>query len=230
MKKCEVLLEEKNRLANTTIPKEVGNRKKIEKNIENLLDEMNIDVNQMETELSTQRKKPELYHNLNTKQEIIELLKKKIELLRNKYEDVDYNENDYSINENALQQLDRILSSQHGGADRELYVEEQNKINQWNERVKGQDEKLEDIHRNVKILRNQVDLAGEGIDNVGLKVKNLNEHTDKTHKNLDTQNSRLKELIAKYRSGDKFCCDIILVFLIIGLVCSLYSVIKHKFD
>lgn len=229
MKKCEVLLEEKNRLANSQVPKEIMNRKKIEKNIESLLDEMNIDVNQMEIELSSQKKKPALNRNLDTKEEIVELLKKKIELLRNKYEDVDYNENEYSTNETALQQLDRVLANQQQGADRELYVEEQNKINQWNQRVKGQDEKLEEIHQNVKILRNQVDMAGEGINNVGVKVKNLNDHTEKTHKNLDTQNSKLKELLAKYRSGDKFCMDIILVFLIIGLVCSLYSVIKHRF-
>ena len=104
MKKCEVLLEEKNRLANSQVPKEIMNRKKIEKNIESLLDEMNIDVNQMEIELSSQKKKPALNRNLDTKEEIVELLKKKIKLLKNKYEDVDYNENEYSTNETALQQ------------------------------------------------------------------------------------------------------------------------------
>ena len=64
---------------------------------------------------------------------------------------------------------------------------------------------------------------------MGTKIKNVAQHADKTQKSINSQNYRLKELIFKFRSADKFCCDIILILIVIGLVFTLYSIIKHKF-
>ena len=95
--------------------------------------------------------------------------------------------------------------------------------------MKNQDEQLDEIHKGVGQLKYEAGLAGQGIRNIDTKVQNVTKHVDKTHKSVNTQNSRLKELIFKFRSADKYCCDIILILILIGLVCTLYSIIKHKF-
>ena len=52
---------------------------------------------------------------------------------------------------------------------------------------------------------------------------------NETEKKVLTQNEKVKELITKIRSSDKICCDIILIILLCGLICVLYSIIKRKF-
>ena len=52
---------------------------------------------------------------------------------------------------------------------------------------------------------------------------------DKTSKKVKTQNDKLKDLVEQIRSSDKICCDLILILILLGLICVLYSVIKHKF-
>ena len=94
--------------------------------------------------------------------------------------------------------------------------------------MNDQDNQLDDIHKGVGQLKYEAGRAGQGINALGEKVKNVNKHVDKTQKSVETQNSRLKELLFKFRSADKFCCDIILILIAIGLVCTLYSIIKKK--
>ena len=60
-------------------------------------------------------------------------------------------------------------------------------------------------------------------------MKNLNKHTEKMQKSVVTQNQRLKDLLSKMRSADKICCDILLILILLGLIFTLYSIIKHKF-
>ena len=128
--------------------------------------------------------------------------------------------------------MENFLGSKQNFGDnneRDIYEEEENKIEEWNRRMKKQDEQLDEIHKGVGKLKKEAGTAGEGINKIGTKVKNLNKHTDKTQKSVKSQNERLKELVFKMRSADKYCCDIILILILIGLVCTLYSIIKHKF-
>ena len=96
-------------------------------------------------------------------------------------------------------------------------------------RKKGQDDKLKDIRKGIQAIKIETEKAGEGLKEIGKKVKQNEDHIDKTGKKLQTQNERVKDFINKIRSSDKICCDIVLILILIGLVCVLYSIIKHKY-
>ena len=188
----------------------------------------------MEKELKHQKKNPKKFPNLDTKTKIVELLKKKLKILKSKSEEDDeYDQDEYSQNENQIQTLEQFLETNNSFQNdinvRDLYEEEENKIGEWNNRVKRQDDKLDEIHIGVGKLKQEARTVGTGISKTGKKVKELSKHADKTHKSINSQNERLKELVNKIRSSDKYCCDIILILILIGLICTLYSIIKHKF-
>ena len=232
MKKCEALIEERNKYKDATEGKKIFARKKTEKMIEQSFEDINLDIKEMEKELKHQKKNPKKFHDIKTKEKILDLLKKKLNILKAKYDDNDYDEDEYSHNENQIQTLEKFLNSKQQLGDnneRDIYEEEENKIDEWNKRVKKQDEQLDEIHKGVGKLKKEAGTAGVGINKIGTKVHKLNKHTDKTQKSVKTQNERLKELVFKMRSADRYCCDIILILILIGLLCTLYSIIKHKF-
>ena len=232
MKKCEVLLDERSKLKDATTGKKIVERKKIEQRIESILEDIRSDIKEMEKELKHQKKNPKKFPDIDTKNEILDLLIKKADILKSKYEDAEYNEDEYSQNEERIQTLEQFLNTNNSSGNNEgraLYEEEEKKIGEWKYRMKNQDEQLDEIHKGVGQLKYEAGLAGQGIRNIDTKVQNVTKHVDKTHKSVNTQNSRLKELIFKFRSADKYCCDIILILILIGLVCTLYSIIKHKF-
>ena len=96
-------------------------------------------------------------------------------------------------------------------------------------RKKGQDNKLNDIRKGIQAIKIEAEKAGEGLKKIGEGVIQNGDHIDKTGKKLQTQNERVKDFINKIRSSDKICCDIVLILILIGLVCVLYSIIKHKY-
>jgi len=135
-----------------------------------------------------------------------------------------------------LEQLDNLLeerkknySEEDGEERRDLTEEEKNKIKEWKRKIKEQDEILDDIYEGLGNIKKEAIQVDEAIQGVGIKVKDLGNKAGKTTKIIKTQNERLKELVNEIRSSDKICCDIILILIFLGLVCVLYSVIKHKF-
>ena len=91
-----------------------------------------------------------------------------------------------------------------------------------------QDKDLDEIKDGVKVLKNEVKLAGEGIKDVHNRVEKTTKHTVKIQKKIETQNMKLKKLLNKIRSSDKICVDLVLFFILIGLIMVLYSIIKRK--
>ena len=202
--------------------------------MDELYQDIDLDIQEMEKELKHQKKNPNKFPNIDTKTKIVNLLKKKLKILKSKTEDEEeYDQDEYSQNEKNIQTLEQFLTTnnnfQNEANDRDIYEEEDNKIGEWKGRVKNQDDKLEEIHIGVGKLKREATTVGTGINKTSKKVKALNKHVDKTQKSVSSQNERLKELVNKIRSGDKYCCDILLILILIGLICTLYSVIKHKF-
>ena len=78
------------------------------------------------------------------------------------------------------------------------------------------------------MLKNEAKLAGEGIDEIGRKVKKVDKHADNTSATLNTQNKKLKDLLNKIRTSDRFCIDLVLFLILLGLGAVLYSIIKKK--
>ena len=229
--KFEALLQQKEKYEDSSNDKEILEKKKIEKKLENLIKELKSDIIDLEKELKSQQKKKNKYHDLEQKGQIYNLLKEKIQILEKKFNGEEV-ENELQENKENIEQLEDFLkkSNFNGNSEqRELYEEERIKIDEWDKRKKIQDEKLDEIGRGIKELKNEAIKAGEGIKGVGIKVEGIGGHIDKTGKTIKTQNERVKELITKIRSSDKICCDILLILLLCGLICVLYSIIKHKF-
>jgi len=234
--KCESLINEKENLNDAQTGKEIAKRHKLENEIEALLGEIDSDLKSIEQELKSQKKKKDKFHDTDTKEEILEKLKEKVTIIKSKYKGEEFSEEELIGNKSALEQLENLLeerknnSSNEGEDDRrDLTEEEKNKIKEWKLEVEEQNKILDEIREGVANIKDEAIKAGEGIQNVGKKVKKLHPKVDKTTKKIKTQNERLKELVTEIRSSDKICCDIILILIILGLVCVLYSVIKHKF-
>ena len=51
----------------------------------------------------------------------------------------------------------------------------------------------------------------------------------KSHKKVTTQTQRIKDLTQKLRSSDKLCCDIILIFILLGLIGVLVAIIRQRY-
>jgi len=200
------------------------------------LGEIDSDLKSIEQELKSQKKKKDKFHDTDTKEEILEKLKEKVTIIKSKFKGEEFSEEELIGNKSALEQLENLLeerknnSSNEGEDDRrDLTEEEKNKIKEWKLEVEEQNKILDEIREGVEKIKDEAITAGEGIKNVQKKVKKLHPKVDKTTKKIKTQNERLKELVNEIRSSDKICCDIILILIILGLVCVLYSVIKHKF-
>ena len=69
MKKCETLLDEKDKIINPSTGREIHKKKVLEKNIGQLLNELSYDLDKLSLELKTQKKKKKKYKNLRTKKE-----------------------------------------------------------------------------------------------------------------------------------------------------------------
>ena len=229
--KFEALLQQKEKYDDSSNGKEIAERKKIEMKLDDLIKELKKDIIDLEKELKSQQKKKNKYHDLEQKEQIFNLLKEKIQILEKKLNGEEV-ENELQENKENIEQLEDFLQKSNfneNSEQRELYEEERNKIGEWDKRKKDQDEKLDEIGRGIKELKIEAIKAGEGLKGVGIKVKGIGGHIDKTGQRIKTQNERVKELITKIRSSDKICCDILLILLLCGLICVLYSIIKHKF-
>lgn len=230
--KCEALLEQKDNLEDPKHGKQLIQLKKIENKIDNLIQEMEKELIELEKELKSQKKKKNQFHDLKTKEKILELLKNKVKILKSKFKGEEVDEEEVQDNTTALEKFEEILKKSKNlgeSTQRDLYLEEKDKIDEWNERKKNQDEMLDELGKGIQQLKYEGEMAGKGIDDIGKKVKHTGKKIDGTQTKIKTQNERLNELLNKIRSSDKICCDIILILILLGLICVLYSIIKHKY-
>ena len=230
MQEIENNLNERDKLMSSENPKDIIKRKKHENNASIALDEIEKKLNDLKVELKAQEKKPNKYQNVDNKKEILKLLNQRYNLLKNKLDGAPEVEEEIEDNRTNLEKLDEILNKKQNQnyQERELYDEEKEKIEEWKKEQEEQDKDLDEIKDGVKVLKNEVKLAGEGIKDVHNRVEKTTKHTVKIQKKIETQNMKLKKLLNKIRSSDKICVDLVLFFILIGLIMVLYSIIKRK--
>ena len=230
MQEIENNLNERDKLMSSENPKDIVKRKKHENNASIALDEIEKKLNDLKIELRAQEKKPNKYQNVDNKKEILKLLNQRYNLLKNKLDGAPEVEEEIEDNRTNLEKLDEILNKKQNQnyQERELYDEEKEKIEEWKKEQEEQDKDLDEIKDGVKVLKNEVKLAGEGIKQVHNKVIKTTTKTEKIQKKIETQNMKLKKLLNKIRSSDKICVDLVLFFILIGLIMVLYSIIKRK--
>ena len=230
MQEIENNLNERDKLMSSENPKDIVKRKKHENNASIALDEIEKKLNDLKIELKAQERKPNKYQNVENKKEILKLLNQRYNLLKNKLDGAPEVEEEIEDNRTNLEKLDEILNKKQNQnyQEREMYDEEKEKIEEWKKEQEEQDKDLDEIKDGVKVLKNEVKLAGEGIKQVHNKVIKTTTKTEKIQKKIETQNMKLKKLLNKIRSSDKICVDLILFFILLGLIMVLYSIIKRK--
>ncbi len=230
--KFEALLSQKEKYDENATGKEIIEKKRIEEKLDDIESEFQKDIKNLEQELKAQKKKSNKFYDIEQKEKMINLLKEKINILEKKYKGEDVDESEVKNNESMIQSLDDFLKKSkinENPEQRELFEEERNKIEEYDRRRKEQDEQLDEIHKEIKQIKNEAINAGNAINEIGKKIKINEIHIDDTTKKVKTQNERVKEIVNKIRSSDKICCDIVLILILCGLICVLYSIIKRKF-
>lgn len=219
-------MEQKDKLNNANTGEELLKKKKLEEEIETLLNEIDSDLKTLSKELNIQRRKKGQYSDIKIKEDIMEKLEEKVQILRNK------DKNEENDQEKLIENLSSFLESHQNSSQdedkRELTDEEKKKIEEWKKKTNEQDKNFEEMRIIIGDIKTKAISIGQNINNVGIKVNDLNGKMVKTENNIKSQNERLKELVNQIRSSDKICCDIILILIFLRLVCVLYSVIKHR--
>ena len=206
---------------------EIANKYKLKNKIEEKLKEIDNDLKILSDELNIQKKKKGKYSNIKNKEDIMKKLEEKVQIIKNRYEGVE-NDNEELIDTLSAWEEKNKNSSQER-EERELTDEEKKKMEEWKMKKNEQDGELEEIRKIIKNMKGVAITIGDNINSVEIKTKDLGGEIDVTNKKIETQNERLKELIKKIRPCEKFCCDIILILIFLGLLCVLYSLIKNRY-
>jgi methyl-accepting chemotaxis protein len=232
LKEVETLFNQRDKILTSTVPKEIFERKTLEKKLEDALDEIEKNLKKLNIELKAQKNKTGKYGDFTQKEKMTQLLEEKYKLFRSKLDGMDIDERQIEENKSSIEQLEDLIAKEEGRGpqqERELYEEEKAKMQEWKDEVDRQNRDLEEIGEVVKQIKDEAKLASENIENTGKTVKKLTKRTDQVTKRVNTQNKKLKELIGKLRTGDKLCLDIILILVGLGLVAVLYNLIKARF-
>jgi len=232
LKTVETLLNDRDKILNSTVPKEIFDRKKIESKLEEKLDQVEDMMKKLNIELKAQKNKTGKYGDFTQKEKYVTLMEQKYQLFRSKLDGMDIDEKQIEENKDSIEQLEEILANEEGKTaqeERELYEEEKAKMQEWEEEKARQDQDLNEIGVVVDQLREQSKLASENIDRTNKKVKQVTKKTVQATKKVNQQNKKLKDLVKKLRSGDKLCIDIVLILIVLGLIAVLYNIIKSQF-
>jgi len=89
------------------------------------------------------------------------------------------------------------------------------------------DKELDEISKGVGILGQMATQIGQETTIHGLMIEEVEHGVDKANAHLENLNKRLKGVLAKYRRGDRFCIDFILICLLCGIAAYLYTTITH---
>jgi chromosome segregation ATPase len=232
LKTVETLLNDRDKILNSTVPKEIFDRKKIESKLEEKLDQVEDMMKKLNIELKAQKNKTGKYGDFTQKEKYVTLMEQKYQLFRSKLDGMDIDEKQIEENKDSIEQLEEILANEEGKTaqeERELYEEEKAKMQEWEEEKARQEQDIVEIGDVVDQLREQSKLASENIDRTNKKVKQVTKKTVQATKKVNQQNKKLKDLVKKLRSGDKLCIDIVLILIVLGLIAVLYNIIKSQF-
>ena len=231
LQEIENNLNERDKLMSSENPKDILSRRKHENNASIKLIEIEEKLKKLKNELKSQERKPNKYQNVDKKKEILEHLDKRYNLLKKKLDGDSEVEEKINDNRTISEQLNDILKKKNNEnyKERELYVEEKEKIEEWKKEEEEQNNDLDEILLSIRKLKGEAQKTTEGIKLLGEGVNNARKNAGVVETKIETQNMKLKKLINKIRSNDKICFDIILIIIILGLICILYSIIKRKF-
>lgn len=220
----ESLLNEKDQLNNDA--DKIQQKYILDGKAESKIEELSKKLKELETEMKAQKKKSSK-EDFSAKQNMLDSLNKRYLFIKNRYDGVPFEAEEYKDNVAQIDQLDQIILKQ-SGPERELYQEEKDKMDEWDERKKQQDNALRNIHKDIKGLKVDAKDIGKEINNVGKAIKDTQKKAEETNQKLETSNKKLKDMLEKIRGSDKICLDIVLICICLGLAAVLYNLIKNN--
>ncbi len=130
---------------------------------------------------------------------------------------------------NLLERLTLVNENKAHYINREIYIEEEEKITSWKKRIDDQDQNVIEIVKDIKVLGKETKNIGEKQEEIGVKVGVTNKMASKTDKKIKGTSKKLHGLVEKFKAPDRFCIDILLCCIFLGLIAILYYLIKSKF-
>lgn len=97
-------------------------------------------------------------------------------------------------------------------------------MQRWKKNDEMIDDRLDDLTQRTIEWKKKVKQTGELIDESDKKIDVLTEQVDKVNESLLRSNKQLKGIIEQYRKPHKFCIDIILVLVLIGMIVGIVKV------
>jgi syntaxin of plants SYP7 len=95
------------------------------------------------------------------------------------------------------------------------------------ERAK-QDKKLDGLSKGLNQLKEIGTTMREEIDRQNPYVVVIEEKVDEASEQLRSNNQRLTTLVTSVRSQRKFCVDLILIFVLLGVASYIVSIVQKK--
>jgi len=139
--------------------------------------------------------------------------------------DVEANPNDLTLGD-LQKQLLNGSSRSNGGTDRNLTEEESDAIERFKQKDKEMDDMIGQINDGLYSLKDKSDQMGSNIDRQSMAMENLDNEIQKTSDQLESSNNRLKNVLENYRSPSKFCMDVVLILMLLGLVAVIMNLAK----
>ena len=107
LKEAETFMAKRDKILTSTLPNEIFERKKLESNIENLLDDIDKGMKELDDELTAQKKKKGKYGDFTNKEEIKKLMQQKYQILRSKLDGIEVEEKEIQENKTQMEQLEK---------------------------------------------------------------------------------------------------------------------------
>lgn len=102
--------------------------------------------------------------------------------------------------------------------DRDLTEEERVALDKFKEVDKQQDVIIDQINQGLESLKGKAVGIGENVDRQTDLILNLDKEVDDTYSQLQSSNAKLKRVLDEYRKPSKFCVDVVLILILLGLI------------
>jgi chromosome segregation ATPase len=194
--------------------------------LEKLLDKMNI-------ALRAQRKDPKKYSSSD-----IAMKEKVYNNLRNMFTDISQMEKEDTAlpsrvvddtNTTKLSDLNEQLlgnRSVNTSTDRGLTDEEATALEKFKQKDNQMDELIGEITQGLYTLKDKSEGMGGKLDQQRVAMDELDTEIGKATNQLESSNAKLKKILEAYRSPSKFCMDVVLLLMLLGLAAVIYNMIN----
>ena len=120
-------------------------------------------------------------------------------------------------------------SCENGEEGTERSIIEQGIIDEFNIRKIEQNVKIDELGNKISDLKILAEDINNQIKGINVKVTKVIPEMVIVVNNVKSKNEMVTDLIKQIRKPSKFCCDIVLILILLGLICVLISIIRHKY-